>query len=126
MRFLNMLFGGLLGATPGLILVAVSGELIGLTLIGLLLILVGFIVGARIFWKKSDWLNAYGIFGGLIGLVPGIIMIQFDPDTRIVLNDPLVILRWNEVVTIALAVGFPLGVFIGNRIGRWRSGIRTL
>jgi hypothetical protein len=116
--FLSSLFGALVGAAPGLILASSSGELLGLTFLGLGLIVAGLIAGASIGWRKSDWLNAGGVIGGLVGLVPGIVMLLFEPEVRIVLHDPLVDLRWNEIVTIVFAVGLPLGLFLGNRVAR--------
>lgn len=118
MRILNMLYGGLVGVAVGMVLVSLSGELLGLTLLGLVLMLFGLIIGAREGWRRPEWLNTGGVLGGLMGIVPGIVMLLVDGEARIVLNDPLVILRWNEVVTIVLAVGFPLGLFLGNRL--WR------
>ena len=118
MRSFKAVYGGLLGAVPGLILVSVSGELLGLLVVGMVLIPSGLVVGSIAGWRESHRLNSWGMVGGLIGVVPGIIMMLFDPDIRIVLNDPLVILRWDEVVTLALVVGFPVGVFTGNRVGR--------
>lgn len=34
MRILNMLYGGLVGVAVGMVLVSLSGELLGLTLLG--------------------------------------------------------------------------------------------
>ena len=119
MRFLNMLFGGLLGAVPGVLLISVGqivtngGEwmlIVGFW--GVLLSVVGLIVGAALGSQRSDWLSGQGALGAAIGLVPGLLVWQLDWDL--------------EIVALILVASSLLGGFVGNRIGRWRNGIRTL
>ena len=81
MRFLNMLFGGLLGAVPGVLLMAIGqivtngGEvMLEIGFGGVLLSVVGLTVGAVLGWQKSGWLNSLGVLGAAIGLMPGVIM----------------------------------------------------
>ena len=75
MRFLNMLSGALLGAVPGLLLMAVGyiltdgGDgMIPFGLGGVALILVGIVVGAGEGWTRDDWLNGHGVLGAIVGL----------------------------------------------------------
>ena len=117
MRFLNMLFGGLVGAIPGVTIANLSGENLGLTLIGLLLMIVGFIYGLVKGWINSGWLNRQGVLGALIGLVPGVILWPLD------LRDGQIVgyLHYKEIVMLILIAGFLLGLFVGNRRGRRTS-----
>jgi hypothetical protein len=118
MRFLNMLFGGLVGAVPGWVISGLGGENLNVVLGGLLLVPIGFIVGAVVGWRRSGWLNAQGALGAVIGLIPGVILWQFDWDVRIAIDDPVNVLHWKGIVGFILIAGFLLGLFVGNRIGR--------
>ena len=110
MRFLNMLFGGLLGAVPGVLLMAIGqivtndGEvMLEIGFGGVLLSVVGLTVGAGLGWQKSGWLSSQGVLGAAIGLMPGVIMWQIDWDL--------------EIVALILVAGSLIGGFVGNRIG---------
>ncbi len=89
-----MLFGGLVGAVPGLIISGLAGENLLIALGGFLLVPVGFIVGAVVGWRRSGWLNTQGALGAVIGLIPGVILWQFDWDVRIAIDDPVNALHW--------------------------------
>ena len=103
MRFLNMLFGGLVGAVPGLLIFNFTGENILVGLVGFVLVIVGFIVAAVVGWKRSGWLSGQGVLGAVIGLVPGVILWQTDLD--------------KVIVVLILIAGSLLGLFVGNQVG---------
>ena len=117
MRFLNMLFGGLLGAVPGVLLIAIGqivtdgGEvMLEIGFGGVLLSVVGLIVGLVLGWKRSGWLNGQGVLGAAIGLMAGVILWQLVP------------ISWDlEIVALVLVAGSLLGGFTGNRMGSRRT-----
>jgi hypothetical protein len=75
MRFLNFLAGVLLGAVPGLVVLAI-GQIVtdggdGMILFGMggvALIFVGLIVGGAWGWKSDGWLSGHSVLGAVVGL----------------------------------------------------------
>ena len=119
-----MLFGGLVGATPGLIIANLSGENLLVAFGGFLLIVVGFVVGAVRGWRRSGWLNRQGVIGAVLGLVPGVILWPLDLADGPIVGD----LHYKGVVTFVLIGGFLAGLLIGNRLGdrtdsSWRFNV---
>jgi hypothetical protein len=113
MRFLGALFGGLIGAIPGLVVGIMSGENLGLAFGGVLLILTGFIIGAVLGWKRSGWLKWQGVLGAAVGLVPGVIFWPLDLRDGPIVGD----LHWQGIAMFILLAGFLIGLLIGNRFG---------
>lgn len=117
MRYLGALFGGLVGAIPGLVVGNMSGENLGLALGSFLLIPAGFIIGAILGWKRSGWLKWQGVVGAVIGLVPGVIFWPLDLRDGPIVAD----LHWQGIGIFILIAGFLVGLFIGNRLGSHTS-----
>jgi len=117
MRFLSTLFGGLVGAVPGLIISDFTGENLLIGLLGLIVGVVGLIIGLVRGWQQPGWLSRQGVLGALIGVVPGLILWPLD-----LVDGPIVAgLHWKEIMLLVIVAGFLLGLFIGNRRGHSES-----